>query len=145
MEKQSAIFRVSGGITSDANASGVVEVDMDADVPLATTNGTATSGDVIVGISIEPLASIAAQLGTLKSLAAETAATSTALTVVRRPPSTKVLAQRIIKNAFNFLASFAGGEGGNEVVPLKSFRDWWVKFERRVENDPGFLEREGDG
>jgi protein Hikeshi len=62
----------------------------------------------------------------------------------RAPPPTKLLAQRIIKNAFNFLASFAGGSGGQEVVPLKSFQDWWTKFERRVENDPGFLERDGD-
>lgn len=57
-------------------------------------------------------------------------------------PSTKLLAQRIIKNAFNFLASFSGGQDGQEVVPLKSFQDWWARFERRVENDPGFLERD---
>ncbi|KAL8981075.1 MAG: hypothetical protein Q9177_005686, partial [Variospora cf. flavescens] len=50
-------------------------------------------------------------------------------------------------NAFNFLASFAGQTtvGGEEMVPLRSFRGWWEKFERRVENDPGFLEREADG
>jgi hypothetical protein len=57
-----------------------------------------------------------------------------------------VLAQKIIKNAFNFLASFAGnGPGGSEVVPLKSFQDWWAKFEKRIERDPGFLERDEDG
>ena len=145
MEKQSAIFRVDGVIGSEANDSGIVEVDMDADIPPAAPNSTTAPGNVVVGISIEPLTSITAQLTALKASAAETAATSTALTVVRRPPSTKVLAQRIIKNAFNFLASFAGGEGGNEMVPLKSFREWWIKFERRVENDPGFLEREIDG
>ncbi len=62
--------------------------------------------------------------------------------------STKVLARRIVRNAFNFLASFAGTtaeQGGVEVVPLKAFQEWWVKFERRVEVDPGFLEREGEG
>jgi len=31
---------------------------------------------------------------------------------------------------------------GDEKVPLKSFEEWWKKFERRVEADPGFLERE---
>ena len=36
--------------------------------------------------------------------------------------------------------------GGEEVVPLKAFRDWWVKFERRIEVEgTGFLEREDDG
>jgi len=49
---------------------------------------------------------------------------------------TKVLAQRIIANAFNFLASF-----GSDVIPLKAFEEWWKKFERKVEMDPTFLER----
>ncbi|KAI7114770.1 hypothetical protein KC352_g34547, partial [Hortaea werneckii] len=52
----------------------------------------------------------------------------------------KVMAQRIIGNAFNFLASF-----GSETVPLKAFQDWWTKFEKKVELDPSFLEREEQG
>lgn len=104
-------------------------------------------GLISLGISIEPQSTIAAQLATLESSDPSLSSESTAL--VKRPPSTKVLAQRIIQNAFNFLASFAGnvqnaGPNGQaiEVVPLKSFQDWWTKFERRVEMDPGFLERE---
>ena len=63
----------------------------------------------------------------------------------QQKPDTIVLAQRIIKNAFNFLASFSGNvAGGIEVVPLKSFEDWWKKFEGKVKHDPGFLERDGD-
>ena len=51
-----------------------------------------------------------------------------------------MLAQRIVQNAFNFLASFGEkGVGGQEVVPLGRFREWWGKFERRVEADEGFL------
>jgi hypothetical protein len=57
-------------------------------------------------------------------------------------PSTLVLAQRIIKNAFNFLASFSGAAGQVEVVPLKAFEEWWRKFESRVRSDPRFLERD---
>ncbi|RMD41351.1 hypothetical protein DV735_g3783, partial [Chaetothyriales sp. CBS 134920] len=54
----------------------------------------------------------------------------------------KVLAQRIIKHAFNFVSSFSGtlGQGGVEVVPLKAFEEWWRKFERKVDTDPSFLE-----
>lgn len=61
----------------------------------------------------------------------------------RAQPPTVVLAQRIIQNAFNFLASFSGqaGPGGVEVVPLKAFENWWKKFESRVRSDPSFLER----
>ncbi|MCJ1395871.1 hypothetical protein MMC18_008757 [Xylographa bjoerkii] len=137
MEKQSAIFKVHDR-SPNSLPNGSAEIDMDAGLP----RGQSLLGDVVVGISLEPIETVSAQLAARK---ASSESDSTALTIVRRPPSAKVLAQRIIKNAFNFLASFAGGEGGNEVVPLKSFQDWWRKFERRVEMDPGFLEREGDG
>ena len=148
-EKQSAIFRVSGG-GSGGSGRDAARVDdmMDAEETLTTNNGTAVDGDVTVGISIEPTSTIALQLESLK---ATESSSSTALIPVKSnlqtgPISTKVLAQRIIKNAFNFLASFAGttGAGGQEVIPLKSFQDWWSKFERRIENDPGWLEREAD-
>lgn len=149
MEKQSAIFRISGG-GSIASSGDTVRADdmMDADETSTTINTTAIAGDITVGISIEPASTIALQLESLK---ATNPSSSTALVPVKgplqtNPVSTKVLAQRIIKNAFNFLASFAGttGAGGQEVIPLKSFQDWWSKFERRIENDPGWLEREAD-
>ncbi|KAI9879119.1 MAG: hypothetical protein M1830_009506 [Pleopsidium flavum] len=152
-EKQSAIFIVHGGISGLANGAAAAragdgvgedaDVMLDDDAPPANgvIPGAMMMGDVNLGISIEPIASIQAQLASLQ--ASQPTSASTAL--VKRPPSTKVLAQRIIKNAFNFLASFAGGQGGKEVVPLRSFQDWWVKFERRIENDPGFLERDEDG
>jgi len=144
-EKQSAIFKINGySGTDNGVTNGVVEVDMDADIDETPGGNTNPPGDFMVGISLEPAASIATQLASIQPARAEEM--STALTLARRPPpSTKVLAQRIIKNAFNFLASFAGGTGGSEVVPLKAFQEWWVKFERRVEVDPGFLEREVDG
>lgn len=125
------------------------------EVPAAAAgNRDTTQSDITVGISIEDATTVTAQLSALSSTPTlQTKSPSSALTLSHRAASptstipTKVLAQRIIKNAFNFLASFAGtvGAGGEEVVPLRSFRDWWVKFERRIENEPGFLERDGDG
>lgn len=96
------------------------------------------SGNSVInlGISIEPMANIEAQMIQLQN---EQHTNSSAM--VKAKPSTKVLAQRIIQNAFNFLSSFSGNAGGTEVIPLKSFQDWWAKFERRIENDPSFLER----
>ena len=123
-EKQSAIFKINLG-----GAGG-------GDDSMDTAKGQAPSGDISLGISVEAAVSIQAQLASLQSEA------SNSTSLVRRPLSTKVLAQRIIKNAFNFLASFSGSAGGQEVVPLKSFRDWWTKFEKRIEMDPGFLERD---
>ncbi|KAE8350414.1 hypothetical protein BDV28DRAFT_139168 [Aspergillus coremiiformis] len=89
-----------------------------------------------LGISIEPVQSVAPQLATLE---AEKGA-SGQLVRQSRQITTKVLAQRIIGNAFNFLASFASSD--QDAVPLKAFRDWWTKFERKVDMDPTFLERE---
>lgn len=154
-EKQSAIFRVNGTNPASYGAnSGLDAIEdgmTDIDASSSTNNGptAATAEEITVGISIEPAATIISQL---ESIEAAKSASSTALVSTgnqrqqRTQLSTKALAQRIIKNAFNFLASFAGTitAGGQEVVPLKSFQDWWTKFERRIENDPGFLEREDD-
>ncbi|KAI6376716.1 hypothetical protein MCOR25_002681 [Pyricularia grisea] len=101
---------------------------------------------VVIGVSIEPADSVAARIAEVKAASSSAAGNqqqqqqqqSNAL-VVR--PSTLVLAQRIIQNAFNFLAGFSGTAGQVEVVPLKAFEDWWKKFESKVRTDPGFLER----
>ncbi|KAJ9155024.1 hypothetical protein NKR23_g2560 [Pleurostoma richardsiae] len=122
--KESAIFKLGGG---------------------AAAPGSGQAGGVVLGISVEDAASVA---GRIEELArgrtdGSSSSPSTALVSARGgPPSTLVLAQRIIKNAFNFLASFSGQAGQVEVVPLKAFEDWWRKFESRVRSDPGFLERD---
>ena len=120
----------------------------------ADANSNAT---IILGISIESAQSIAAKLSSLQSRTQRSLADLVKSTPgpfqfstfqqLRPEISTKVLARRIIGNAFNFLASFAASDPrarGEEVVPLKTFRDWWTKFERRIDADPGFLERVGD-
>lgn len=116
---------------------------------------SSSSSNVVIGVSLEPAESVAQRIqektasSTSSSSAAAAAASSSNALVPARPPaggqpSTLVLAQRIIKNAFNFLASFSGTAGQVEVVPLKAFEDWWRKFESKVRSDPGFLERQED-
>lgn len=122
--KESAIFKLGGGGNSPSSSS---------------------SSQIILGISIEDAASVAARVEELA--AARDGGSSSALVPAgaaasRQQPSTLVLAQRIIKNAFNFLSSFSGQAGQVEVVPLRAFEDWWRKFESRVRTDPGFLERD---
>jgi protein Hikeshi len=147
-EKPSAIFRVNlTGPKSRGDVDAMADSTVSATALSSSTPPEPSIGDINLGISVEPAANIQAQLATLQSQTQQTQSQSptlptSAMVVHRPPPQTKVLAQRIIRDAFNFLASFAGGGGGQEVVPLKSFQDWWRKFERRVENDPGFLERE---
>lgn len=140
--KESAIFKVSGikqGANTDADG------DVMTDDPAASPRGApAVSGEIVVGISIEPAAQVEQQLANLKSGQTQPQAPNTAMARLNSGTggrvTTKVLAQRIIGNAFNFLASF-----GSDTVPLKAFQEWWVKFEKKVELDPSFLERDEQG
>lgn len=108
-----------------------------------------SGGQIVLGISIEDAGSVASRITELQA-AKSTAGAPGSLALVptgvaagqAQQPSTLVLAQRIIKNAFNFLSSFSGQAGQVEVVPMKAFEDWWRKFESRVRSDPGFLERD---
>lgn len=153
--KESAIFKINnngnGGFSNGAGNGGEVDMDMNG-------FGTAINGgkQIILGISVESADEVSSKMAALQtSNNSSPTDPSTALVLTNKrstPISTVVLAQRIIKNAFNFLASFAGnvpipggsGTAGVEVVPLKSFQDWWTKFENKIKNDPGFLERDVD-
>lgn len=136
--KESAIFKVSG--IKAGNAGTDVDAMTDND-PAAAPAGQPAGGDIVVGLSIEPATQVEQQLLSLKSNQPGQQGPPTALVRAHSSTegrvSTKVLAQRIIGNAFNFLASF-----GSDTVPLKAFQDWWDKFEKKVELDPSFLERE---
>lgn len=126
--KESAIFKL--GETAAASAA----------------SAAGAGGQVILGVSIEDAGSVAQRITDMQAARSSPAAGvpdgSLALVPARQQPGTLVLAQRIIKNAFNFLSSFSGQAGQVEVVPLKAFEDWWRKFEGRLRSDPGFLERD---
>jgi hypothetical protein len=131
-DKPSAIFKTSGNMS--AAAAQPEDADAMLDAPAAGPSPAAA--DLTIGISLEPIEQVDRALAELRAsrgggaLVRAGAEAPSALT-------TKVLAQRIIGNAFNFLASF-----GSDVVPLKAFEEWWKKFERKIEADPAFLERE---
>jgi protein Hikeshi len=151
--KESAIFKVN-----EANNNGSAAPSVNGEVDMDASEDSAAAGynrEMILGISVESSSSVAAQISSLSASRPNPGINepSNALVVARVPsPNTLQLAQRIIKNAFNFLASFSGnvpvpgaaGAAGVEVVPLKAFEDWWRKFEGRVRSDPGFLERDND-
>lgn len=155
-EKPSGIFHIqpqpqnTAGQRSEAEEEDEMLDEGTGNAPGGSAAGPANSV-VTLGISIEAAQNIAPQLSALESERGVGPSPSTALVPLsaeqrqQKQVTTKVLAQRIIGSAFNFLASFAESDPnhkGQEVVPLKSFRDWWTKFERRIEMDPAFLERE---
>ncbi|KAK1596263.1 uncharacterized protein LY79DRAFT_544212 [Colletotrichum navitas] len=119
--KESATFKINAGGSTNSS-------DRDPN-----------TDSVMVGVSIEPAESVFSRIQ-------ELSATRSSQSGAASQPFTQLLAQNIIKNAFNFLASFSGtaGPGGVEVVPLKAFEEWWKKFESRVRSDPSFLERAQD-
>jgi hypothetical protein len=129
--KESAIFNISGGAAASSSST-----------------SSTISSNVVIGVSLEPAESVAQRIQekTATTAAANNKASSTALAPPSAggQPSTLVLAQRIIKNAFNFLSSYSQKAGGVEVVPLKAFEEWWRKFESRLRSDPSFLERDED-
>ena len=144
-EKPSAVWKVSVPTTTPgiANAGGGGTVG---------GSGAMGAGEVSLGISIEPQTAIQTQLAASSNPSPQKSTGSSAWAGSNTgvsggagaKASTKVLAQRIIADAFNYLASFSSSTGAgadSEMVPLRAFRDWWTKFERRVAMDPSFLER----
>lgn len=144
-DKQSAIFKVRDSSSSVTMALAREGDDAMVDDPPASGAQGDPDMNIVLGISVEPAANIQAQLVAMK---AQSQAQSSGLELTRHqiqvPPSQKTLrtAQRIIENAFNFLSSFSAGTNGDETVPLKAFRDWWTKFEKKIQLDPGFLDRD---
>ncbi|KAF3061510.1 Protein OPI10 [Daldinia childiae] len=112
--------------------------------PPSSSSSSYNPEGVIIGIGVEDASSVAERIQQLH--ATDSSSGHTTLQQQQQQPSTQILAQRIIQNAFNFLAGFSGkvGTEGVEVVPLKAFQEWWRKFENKVRNDPTFLEREQD-
>ncbi|KAG6000894.1 hypothetical protein E4U21_004932 [Claviceps maximensis] len=122
---------------------GVVGAGKDSALFKVSSNSVGSNGDgLILGISVESADSVKQKL---LELNIEKSNTTTANATEPRL-STSKLAQRIIQNAFNFLASYSSttGTGGIEFVPLKAFEEWWRKFEARIRADPGFLDRQGN-
>ena len=146
-EKPSAIFTVNakaggpaGGGLGDSDDAMVDEgVSMDA------SNGS--TAPLALGIAVEPAQQVAAALAEKKAQDAAASAIpnmgqgNELVLRGQRSVETKVLAQRIIKNCYDFLTSWGTGD----TVPLKAFQAWWTKFEGKIERDPGFLERSDGG
>ncbi|KAF2690440.1 DUF775-domain-containing protein [Lentithecium fluviatile CBS 122367] len=142
-EKASAIFKVNSKAGEPARG-GVGDDDamVDEDTPASLGGAIPT---LALGISVEPAAQVAANLEQKKAhdAVASTLPSAGNELVVRgqNAITTKVLAQRIIKNCYDFLTSWGTGD----TIPLSAFQAWWTKFESKIERDPGFLERNDGG
>jgi hypothetical protein len=142
-EKPSAIFKVNTKAGGPAGG-GVGDDDAMVDDANSAQGANGALPPLALGISVEPVAQVAANLELKKTQEAAASVPGTGSELVLRGQSivtTKVLAQRIIKNCYDFLSSWGSGD----TVPMKAFQAWWTKFENKIERDPGFLERSDGG
>ena len=131
-EKPSAIFRLRGTYTAQSTNAHAVFTD-------AATDTSPTTFTAILGLSIEPLPQIAQEVATLPSAVAKAASNPVA--------DATLMAERIVKNLFNFVTSFVGGgpDGMSPelMIPLGMIAKWYENFMTKVRNSGvGFLENQ---
>ena len=125
-DKPSAIFRLRGTFSAQTSRPALFNPDS-----APTTDTTA-----ILGIAIEPLPTIEAELASLPS-------------AVARPntplPDATLLAERIVKHLFNYISGFMGGGPitPESVVPMAMIAKWYDVFVGKVRNTGiGFLDNQ---
>jgi protein Hikeshi len=128
-EKPSAIFRLRGTFTDTSSAFQDSFKDPSA-VAVASSDVTA-----MIGLAIEPLSQIQAQLQSLPS-------TTSKPSVLADPVR---LAEKIAKNLLNYISSFTGttAVAAPQVPVLSLAEKWYENFNNKIRNvGIGFLERD---
>ena len=133
-DKPSAIFRLRGTyIPQSAGAHAMFSGAGAAGMPGAA-DVTAQ-----LGLSIEPLENIARETAGLQGALAPPAENKAA--------TATLMAERVVKNLFNYLSSFVDGNpaalGAEVMVPMGMIAKWYETFMVKVRNQgTGFLERQ---
>ncbi|KAJ7669212.1 hypothetical protein DFH06DRAFT_1267353 [Mycena polygramma] len=141
-DKPSAIFRLRGTAFMPQQATSAMHSALSESTPSTPMqqDDMAADSDVtaILGLAIEPLADIAAQLATSNVNAV---AKPDFLPGLRDPT---LLAERVVKNLFNYVSGFTGGSVSQDVaVPMTLIVKWYENFIGKVRNGGvGFLERD---
>ncbi|KZV62148.1 DUF775-domain-containing protein [Peniophora sp. CONT] len=116
-EKLSAMFRLRGTFTSQSSNT-------------ALNDNAQMTGDLVatLGIAIEPLHVIQAEMSSLPSAVSRASATT----------DPTVLAEKIVKNLFNYVSGFVGGNGQNitpeSAVPMGLLAKWYEGFVSKVKS-----------
>ncbi|RDB28123.1 Protein OPI10 [Hypsizygus marmoreus] len=128
-EKPSAIFRLRGNFIQASSSTRDTAFS-------SASSGMQQDNDVtaVLGLAIEPLQQVQAEIARLPSAVAKPA-----------HPDPTVLAERIVKNLFNYVSGFVGGTGGvtpELAVPMRLIIRWYEMFINKVRvGGIGFLER----
>ncbi|CAI5756133.1 unnamed protein product [Candida verbasci] len=118
--KPSAIYKVNKSSKKDEDDGMNLDIDLNDDVVIN------------IGISIEPTPQAEQLINDSKSQLVKVNKTG----INSGVSDTASLANKIVGNAYNYLASFIDDSGK---VPIKAFDNWWDKFKTKLQNNPNFL------
>ncbi|KAI0752888.1 DUF775-domain-containing protein [Daedaleopsis nitida] len=130
-EKPSAIFRLRGTYSAQTTDTHAVFTGAASDAALSDVTA-------FLGISVEPLQQIMQEVALLPSAVARNGNT---------PPDATLMAERVVKNLFNYVSSFVGGNptaiSPDLMIPMSMIAKWYENFITKVRNSgTGFLERQ---
>jgi len=142
-EKPSAIFRLRGTYSTSSTPTAFSANPTAA----ASMQTNSAPGDVtaILGFAIEPLSQVMSQVVGLA--AAQSSNTNSAVGAANKTPDASLLAERIARHLFNYVAGFVPGGGGaaitpDSMVPMGVIQKWYESFGAKVRaGGVGFLER----
>ena len=105
----------------------------------ATSESLPSDVTAYIGISVEPLPQIMQEVATLPSAVARQNANPVA--------DATLMAERIVKNLFNYVSSFVGGGptaiSPDLMIPMSMIAKWYENFITKVRNSgTAFLERQ---
>jgi hypothetical protein len=151
-DKPSAIFRLRSAFSSiSAPPSGISTPSaFTSAAPLSSAPGQVTA---ILGLALEPLEAIAAQLATLSQNQVQNAMNITptptpisSLAPITKSPDPIILAEKVAKHMFHYISGFvpAGtGIGPDSTVPMGIIARWYESFVGKVRaGGVGFLDRD---
>ncbi|KAI0320402.1 DUF775-domain-containing protein [Amylostereum chailletii] len=132
-DKPSAIFRLRGTFSSQSTSPHAAF----SSTPSLPVDNNYADVTAILGISIEPLPQIVAQVNALPSTVAKPSALA----------DPTLLAEKVVKHLFNYVSGFVSGSGSSitpeSVVPMGLIAKWYESFITKVKaNGAGFLDRQ---
>ncbi|KZT01606.1 DUF775-domain-containing protein [Laetiporus sulphureus 93-53] len=135
-DKPSAIFRLRGTFSSQSSRPTLFGDASGTSTPTTAMVTDVDTTPAYLGIAIEPLSTIEAEVATIPS-----AITRPAITQA----DTTLLAERIVKHLFNYVSGFAGGGlmTPETPIPLAVIARWYEAFVSKVRMvGIGFLENQ---
>ncbi|KAI9017385.1 hypothetical protein BC832DRAFT_22303 [Gaertneriomyces semiglobifer] len=140
-EKPSAIFKLGGKKVTSAFAAGNEDAMQEETL---ISPGVAAMAPAQLGISIEPVQVVQAQVEVARQAKAQQPANTGAL--VKNIDPSAVIA-KLLEHFYNHCASFAGHIplGGSALfgldwnttyIPLKALQDWYHSMQRKLKTDP---------